>query len=150
MDIKIGDYQIVSDERQFAVKAKKVKEAGAKTKDENIGEEYYQTLGYFSEFNSALKFVPQQVLRSNDDITVIKDKLEQIQADIKALPNPIKIEVEKVVVKKERISDGDQITISKEEYEKLKERDRFLERLEAAGVDNWEGYGYAFEYDDEE
>ena len=99
MDIKIGDYQIVSDERQFVVKAKKVKEAGAKTKDENIGEEYYQTLGYFSEFNSALKFVPQQVLRSNNDITVIKDKLEQIQADIKALPKPIKIEVEKIVYK---------------------------------------------------
>lgn len=150
MNIKIGDYLIASDERQFIVKAIKVKEAGAKTKDEHIGDEYYQPLGYFTKFNSALRFIPQQVLRSNDDITVIKEKLEQIQADIKVLPNPIKVEVEKVVVKKEKIAEGDKVTISKEEYEELKERNSFLERLEAAGVDNWEGYSYAFEDDEEE
>ena len=147
MDIKIGDYQIVADERQFVVKvSKKVTDK----ESDNYGKDYIQNVAYCTSFDSALRFIPQQVLRSNDDITVIKDKLEQIQADIKALPNPIKVEVEKVVVKKEKNSYGDQITISKEEYEKLKERDSFLERLEAAGVDNWEGYGYAFEYDDEE
>ena len=147
MDIKIGDYQIVADERQFVVKvSKKVTDK----ESENYGKDYIQNVAYCTSFDSALRFIPQQVLRSNDDITVIKDKLEQIQADIKALPNPIKVEVEKVVVKKEKNSYGDQITISKEEYEKLKERDSFLERLEAAVVDNWEGYGYAFEYDDEE
>ncbi len=108
MNIKIADYQIVSDERQFTVKVKKVKEAGAKTKDENIGEEYYQTIGYFTEFNSALKFIPQQVLRSNNDLSIIIDKLKQIEGDIKALPKPIKIEVEKIVVKKEKNADDEE------------------------------------------
>ena len=110
MDIKIGDYQIVADERQFVVKvSKKVTDK----ESENYGKDYIQNVAYCTSFDSALRFIPQQVLRSNDDITVIKDKLEQIQADIKALPNPIKVEVEKVVVKKEKNSDGDQITKSK-------------------------------------
>ena len=32
------------------------------------------------------------------------------------------------------------ITISREEYDELKRRDWFLGALQAAGVDNWEGY----------
>ena len=35
------------------------------------------------------------------------------------------------------------ITITKKEYERLLERDDWLMCLEAAGVDNWEGYYYA-------
>lgn len=34
----------------------------------------------------------------------------------------------------------DIITISISEYAELKERSRLLAELEAAGVDNWEGY----------
>lgn len=37
------------------------------------------------------------------------------------------------------------ITISKEEYDRLIERDNWLNCLEAAGVDNWSGYDYAKE-----
>jgi len=37
------------------------------------------------------------------------------------------------------------ITISLKEYEALKEDKRFLNALEAAGVDNWDGYDYALE-----
>ena len=35
------------------------------------------------------------------------------------------------------------VTITKEEYENLQERDDFLCALEAAGVDNWDGYSEA-------
>ena len=35
------------------------------------------------------------------------------------------------------------ITISKKEYEDLKEDALFLQALRKAGVDNWEGYSYA-------
>lgn len=35
------------------------------------------------------------------------------------------------------------VTITKEEYERLRERDEFLSCLEANGVDNWSGYGDA-------
>jgi PHD/YefM family antitoxin component YafN of YafNO toxin-antitoxin module len=37
------------------------------------------------------------------------------------------------------------VTISKEEYESLLEDSNKLLALEGAGVDNWEGYGYAIE-----
>jgi hypothetical protein len=37
------------------------------------------------------------------------------------------------------------ITIELEEYEALLEDSKFLRALEAAGVDNWEGYEFAVE-----
>lgn len=37
------------------------------------------------------------------------------------------------------------VTISLEEYEALKAESEFLNALEAAGVDNWDGYDYARE-----
>ena len=37
------------------------------------------------------------------------------------------------------------VTISKKEYEQLQKDQRFLECLQGAGVDNWEGYDYAME-----
>lgn len=133
MDIKIGDYQIVSDERQFVVKAtKKVTDE----KSENYGKDYMQNIAYCTSLDSALKFVPQQVLKSNNEISIIVDKLKQIEADIKVLPKHIKIAKE---------IDKSKVLIDEEEYEELKERDNILSRLEGAGVDNWEGYSYAFE-----
>jgi hypothetical protein len=42
------------------------------------------------------------------------------------------------------------VTISKKEYESLKEDARWLQCLENAGVDNWEGYDYARELLNEE
>lgn len=37
------------------------------------------------------------------------------------------------------------VTISKKEYESLKEDSHWLQCLENAGVDNWEGYDFARE-----
>lgn len=39
--------------------------------------------------------------------------------------------------------------LSEERYQELLEAEKTLKKLEAAGVDNWEGYGDAFGYDDE-
>lgn len=41
---------------------------------------------------------------------------------------------------------SDTVTISKEEYDKLLEDSIFLNCLERAGVDNWDGYEVAQEY----
>lgn len=40
----------------------------------------------------------------------------------------------------------DQVVISKKEYEALKNNNRFLDCLETAGVDNWEGYSLAWRF----
>ena len=37
------------------------------------------------------------------------------------------------------------VTISVEEYEKLKEDQKLLEALKWVGVDNWDGWDYAME-----
>jgi len=42
------------------------------------------------------------------------------------------------------------VTISKKQYEGLLERSLWLNYLEQAGVDNWEGYSIAIDLRDEE
>lgn len=42
------------------------------------------------------------------------------------------------------------VTISKKEYESLLEDQWFLQCLQRAGVDNWNGYDYAVELSQEE
>ncbi len=41
---------------------------------------------------------------------------------------------------------NEMITITKQEYEKLLKDSYWLNALETAGVDNWEGYGVAKDY----
>ena len=41
------------------------------------------------------------------------------------------------------------VTISKEEYQELLENSQFLSALQAAGVDNWDGYEHAQDIVDE-
>lgn len=42
------------------------------------------------------------------------------------------------------------ITISREEYDRLLKDSRFLDKLYAAGVDNWEGFSIACEETEED
>lgn len=46
--------------------------------------------------------------------------------------------------------DTEMVTITKKEYESLKEDSKWLEALQRAGVDNWEGYDFARELFNEE
>ena len=39
----------------------------------------------------------------------------------------------------------DEVTITREEYDSLMQDSATLRALEAAGVDNWEGYSFAME-----
>lgn len=43
---------------------------------------------------------------------------------------------------------GDNVVISRKEYEELLESSKVLEALYAGGVDNWEGYGESMENKD--
>lgn len=42
------------------------------------------------------------------------------------------------------------VQIDKDEYERLKAHSRRYIKLVAAGVDNWDGYDYAFEEEDDD
>ena len=50
----------------------------------------YKTYAYCTTLSTALKFIPQQAIRDNDDISVVIDKLTQIERDIKAIDKYIK------------------------------------------------------------
>jgi len=43
------------------------------------------------------------------------------------------------------MTEEQRVIISLDEYERLKQRDTWLQCLEAAGVDNWDGLDYAQE-----
>lgn len=80
MKINIGNYMIESDSLQFIVKERKIKQDG-----DNKGEEYWTNPKYIVKFEDVLKYIPQQVLRSNEDVSIIMDKLNEIQAAIQSL-----------------------------------------------------------------
>lgn len=42
------------------------------------------------------------------------------------------------------------VSVEKKEYERLKDNAKFLQALQNAGVDNWEGYDFAIELYGEE
>ena len=100
MKINIGDYQITSDSLQFIVSKKGIVQESRLTKAENVGNETIKPIAYCTKFDEALKFVPQDVLRSNDDINIIMDKLNQIHEDIKQIK-----EYPVIVVKAEKESE---------------------------------------------
>lgn len=85
MNIKIGDYQITSDSIQFIVNKKSIVQAGVFTKAENIGKETFKPIAYCVEFEQALKYIPNDALKNNEDINTIINKLNSIQEDIQAI-----------------------------------------------------------------
>ncbi|MDS0525475.1 hypothetical protein NNC19_07275 [Clostridium sp. SHJSY1] len=87
MKINIGDYLIETDNLQFIVREKKVTGNDESVKEENRGKERWVPIGYFTTFGGALSHLPQQAIKDNDEIAIIKEKLEQIDKDIKALKN---------------------------------------------------------------
>lgn len=79
MKIKLGDYFIETDEKQY-----KVKKHMGKDKD---GKDINKSIAYCTNLQIALKFIPQQAIRDNEDINIIIDKLSVIEEEIKAITN---------------------------------------------------------------
>ena len=135
MNIKIGDYLITSDSMQFIVNKIGTIQEGRFTNVENVGKETTKVIGYTEKFSQALQFIPNDVLKTNDDINIIIGKLIAIQQDIQALEQyPV------IFIKEEN-----EITIKKDIYTMLLEEESKLSALEGAGVDNWDNYDYAME-----
>lgn len=134
----MGKYLITSDVRQFIINEKKITKESKFTKEENVGKGYYQPIAYITHFDSIFKYISEREIKSNDDINIIKKKLDQINTFVQALS--------KMLQKKKQSNkkvDDNSICITKKEYEELKHRDEFLSCLECAGVDNWGGYSDA-------
>lgn len=112
MNIKIGDYTITSDTMQFIVNKKSIVQESRFTKAENVGNETSKVIAYCGKFEQALRYIPQDVLKTNEDISIIMDKLNEIQGDIQVIEQyPV------IFIKEEKQSKLDIEEIEKEEVE---------------------------------
>ena len=108
MRVEISNYIIETDSLQFILKEKGIVQEGRLTKAENVGKEKEMTLGYYTKFEQALSAIPQEVLKTNDNIVIIKDKLDQIKADIEQIKEyPVIVVKEEPKVKIEE-SEGEE------------------------------------------
>ena len=86
-------YKIVTDSMQFIVQKKKVIQAGAKTKSENIGNISWENICYCRELNFALKSIGQQLVLDIDGLQDIKIALNSLEKEITAMTKQLKVEV---------------------------------------------------------
>lgn len=93
MKINLGDYRIESDSNCFILKSKKVVQESKLTKEENIGEERWVTVGYYTNIDKLLEDIPRQILLDNDDLKEISKKLGVLSIKI----GGIKMALERVV-----------------------------------------------------
>lgn len=85
MILNLGEYKIETDEYQYILYKKGYVKESRFTKPENVGKEKWTVIGYFTTLEYALKLVPQDIIRTNDDIFIIMEKLKQIEAIIKEI-----------------------------------------------------------------
>ena len=88
MKIKIGDYKIDTDNKQFIVKSKtynKVTKGQEVSEDESISEDNYKSIAWCTSLESALKCITNQVLLDNDSVMDIIAQLKLIYMQIKEI-----------------------------------------------------------------
>ena len=87
MKIQIVDYIIETDSRQF-----KVKDTNIEVKIKDSDEVTYKTIGYFTKFKDAIKFIANRVAIDNDDIKEVINKLNIIEEKVDNIKHNINIE----------------------------------------------------------
>ena len=88
MKIKVGNYLIETDNKQFIVKSKTVKKAleGQKELNEEMEvKDNFKPIAYCTSLESALKHIADQVLLDNDSVMDIIAQLKLIYIQIKEL-----------------------------------------------------------------
>lgn len=92
MKAEFGNYQIITDERQFIVQQKKVVRESKMTKKENVGKEYWDDVAYYGRnLNLALKYIGTQIVLDNDDLSDIKRLLSELQNKIDKMTELLEI-----------------------------------------------------------
>lgn len=92
MKFELGNYLIESNDLCYTVKIKRVKAASEKTKEENVGEEYHQNLGYYTTLENAIKHIPEHIVKTSKDLNEVLEKLAEIDTHIEMLRGGILME----------------------------------------------------------
>jgi len=80
-----SEYKIITDDMQFVVQKMNIIQKGKTTKDENVGKENWTNIGYFPKLNQSIQFVSKHILLTNDDLSTIIDKLNNIELQLKGM-----------------------------------------------------------------
>lgn len=91
MILEFDDYRITTDERCFIVQKRRVTQASRMTKAENVGKVSWKDDKYYDNLDSALQYLGKSVLLDNDDVSVIKDKLSQLERKIEGFTKELKL-----------------------------------------------------------
>ena len=86
-------FKIVTDSLQFIVQKRKVIQAGAKTKEANIGNVVFENIAYCSTLDFALKTIGNQLCLDIDGLQDIKKALNSLEKEITALTELLQVEV---------------------------------------------------------
>jgi len=86
-------FRIESDSLQFVVTQRKVVQAGAKTKKENVGNIVYTHVAYCPTLEFALKSIGRQLCLEIDELQDIKIALNSLEREIAAMTKELQVEV---------------------------------------------------------
>jgi len=88
-----GQYMVCSDERQFILKKLKTVKESRLTLPENIGKQSYVDLGYYTKLKSVIKAAGDQIVLDNKELSVIIEKLSELQLEINKITNLLELSV---------------------------------------------------------
>lgn len=93
-----------------------------------------------------------ELLALNDILSFCRGrmKLDLDESARHAFRDVIYLTKQHINIREGRVMAEEMITITKEEYDELLSDSAFLSALQAAGVDNWDGYDVAQEIRDQE
>ena len=120
MKINLTDTErIITDSMQFIVQAKRIVQASKSTKEENVGNEVWDNVGYFASINYALRYISKNIVLENDDFFVMIEKLNQLDIkidEVKELLENTRIK-ELLEIKNMPFDEEDTEELKAEEYE---------------------------------
>ena len=97
MELNLGEYKIITDERNFIVQKKRATKAfdngHIKTKEENVGKVNYIDIAYCSTLEQALRFIENRIMIDNNDIVEIKKELIRLENNIREFIGLLKFNV---------------------------------------------------------
>jgi len=61
------------------------------TKKENVGNENWTNIGYFPRLEQSIRLVSKHILLTNDDLSTIIDKLNNIEIQLKGIDTMLEL-----------------------------------------------------------
>jgi hypothetical protein len=94
MEIRLDKNHILaSDDTQYMLKEVKIAEGGGRTKEENIGKEYTNTIGYYNSIDGVLRAWAERKIRKSDAETFqqLMDAIKGVQNELAEIKHELQL-----------------------------------------------------------